>query len=293
VITEVGGGVYRVCLDTGETVDAALRGRLKLRRPSGQKVVIGDRVSLQRPMDHWVVQEVEHRRSQLLRRGPGGRRGRVMAANLDEILVVVSAVDPEPTLGLIDRLLVVAEASELPPVLVVNKVDLPGGDKSSSELVELYAGIGYPVLVVSAVSGLGLERFADRVCSGAAALVGPSGVGKSSLLNALDASLDLRVGEVSQRTRQGRHTTVSGRMIVLPCGGMVADTPGFGDVGLWGVEADQVGSCFPEIRMREGECQFRGCSHLAEPGCMVRDAVEAGEIAVSRWTSYRTLRSEA
>lgn len=293
VITEVGGGVYRVRLDTTETVDAALRGRLKLERRSGDKVVIGDRVSLQRSAGHWVVQEVEVRRSQLLRRGPGGRRAKVVAANLDEILVVVSAVDPEPRLGLIDRLLVVAEASALPPVLIVNKVDLPGGRESATELEGLYAGIGYPVLAVSAVTGSGLDRFAERVCRGSTALVGPSGVGKSSLLNALDPSLDLRVGAVSRRTRHGRHTTVSGRMILLPCGGMVADTPGFGDVGLWAVEADDVGSCFPEIVMREGRCRFRGCSHLTEPGCAVRAAVETGEVAVSRWTSYQTLRDEA
>jgi len=290
---EVGGGVYRVRLDTGETVDAALRGRLKLQRRSGDKVVIGDRVSLQRSEDHWVVQEVEPRRSQLLRRGPGGRRAKVVAANLDEILVVVSAVDPRPALGLVDRFLVVAEASGLPPALIVNKVDLPGGTESAAELSDLYAGIGYPVLVVSAVSGFGLDRFAERLCRGAAALVGPSGVGKSSLLNALDAGLELRVGDLSRRTRRGRHTTVSGRMIVLPCGGMVADTPGFGDVGLWGVEAAEVGSCFPEIRSCEGQCQFRGCSHLTEPGCAVRAAVEAGEIAISRWSSYRMLRREA
>jgi len=293
LVAEASGGVYRIRLDAGALVDAALRGRIKLERRSGDKVVIGDRVTLERSGDQWVIERVEPRRSELLRRGAGGRRAKVVVANLDEILVVVAAGDPEPRLGLIDRLLVIAEANALPATLVVNKADLPGAQDRVAGLARLYGGIGYPVLGVSATAGSGLQEFAERVCRGCSALVGPSGVGKSSLLNALAPGLDLRVGQVSHRTGWGRHTTVSGRMISLPCGGTVADTPGFGDAGLWGVDPREVASCFPEIAARANECQFRGCSHLAEPGCAVRHAVEAGEIAGSRSESYRALRSEA
>lgn len=292
-VVETGGGVYRVRIDSGEQVDAALRGRLKLERRSGDKVVVGDRVRVARSGEAWVVEGVDPRSSELLRRGPGGRKAKVVAANLDAILVVVAARDPDPTPSLIDRLLVVAEASGLTPVLVVNKADLPGGRESAEALRRLYGSIGYRVLVVSAVSGLGMEALAEQVCTGATALVGPSGAGKSSLLNALDPGLDLRIGDLSRRTGRGRHTTVSSRLIQLSCGGAVADTPGFGDVGLWGVAPDEVAACFPELEARVGECQFRGCAHLSEPGCAVRLAVERGEIAPSRYASYRTLRSEA
>ncbi|HSM61804.1 MAG TPA: ribosome small subunit-dependent GTPase A [Longimicrobiales bacterium] len=292
-VVETGGGVYRVRLDSGGQVDAALRGRLKLERRSGDKVVVGDRVRVARSGEDWVVEGVDPRSSQLLRRGPGGRKAKVVAANLDAILVVVAARDPDPTPSLIDRLLVVAETSGLTPVLVVNKADLPGGRESAQALRRLYGGIGYRVLVVSAVSGLGMEALAEQVCTGATALVGPSGAGKSSLLNALDPGLGLRIGDLSRRTGRGRHTTVSARLIQLSCGGAVADTPGFGDVGLWGVAPDEVAACFPEMEARVGECRFRGCAHLGEPGCAVRLAVERGEIAPSRYASYRTLRSEA
>ena len=292
-VVETGGGVYRVRLDSGGQVDAALRGRLKLERRSGDKVVVGDRVRVARSGEDWVVEGVDPRSSQLLRRGPGGRKAKVVAANLDAILVVVAARDPDPTPSLIDRLLVVAETSGLTPVLVVNKADLPGGRESAEALRRLYGGIGYRVLVVSAVSGLGMEALAEQVCTGATALVGPSGAGKSSLLNALDPGLGLRIGDLSRRTGRGRHTTVSARLIQLSCGGAVADTPGFGDVGLWGVAPDEVAACFPEMEARVGECRFRGCAHLGEPGCAVRLAVERGEIAPSRYASYRTLRSEA
>lgn len=288
-----GGGVYHVRLDDGSDVDAALRGRLKTERRTGDKVVIGDRVGLIRSDEAWIVERVEERASEMVRRGQGGRKAKVVAANLDSVLVVIAARDPDPTPELVDRLLAVVEASGLHPVLVVNKVDLAGGVQRAEELERTYGPIGYRVLPVSAQTGEGMPAFREAVCAGIAALVGPSGAGKSSLLNALDPELDLATGLLSSKTGRGRHTTVNSRLIPLSCGGVVADTPGFGDVGLWEIAPEDVEHCFPEVAARAGGCRFRGCAHVHEPDCAVLAAVERGDIARSRYGSYLALRGEA
>jgi ribosome biogenesis GTPase len=274
-------------------VDAALRGRLKRERRTGDKVVIGDRVSAVPQGEHWVVEEVAERRTEIVRRGPGGRKPKIVAANLDRVFVVIAASDPDPTLALVDRLLVVGEASGFSPLLVVNKVDLDGGGRIAARMQGLYGGIGYQVLPVSAASGVGLDALGERLCRGVSALIGPSGAGKSSLLNALDPSLDLRTGALSRKAKRGRHTTVSSRLLPLSFGGWVADTPGFGDVGLWGVPPEGVEPCFPEFADYQDQCRFRGCAHLQEPDCAVRDAVTSGGIVESRYESYVRLREEA
>lgn len=291
MVTATGGGGYEVLLSNGETVHAVLRGRLKRESRVGDRVVIGDRVRVRRA-DHesWAVEEVEERESQIVRRGPTDRRPKVIAANVDRMFAVVAARDPEPRLDQLDRLLVIAEANGIPAVVVVNKVDLPGADAFVQKVRDTYRAVGYPVLAVSAGTGEGLEALGALLQEGTSALVGPSGVGKSSLLNALAPELDLRTGELSRKLRRGRHTTVRSRLLRLPSGGLVADTPGFGDVGVWGVPPEEVEEHFPEIHARSGECRFRGCTHLAEPGCAVREAMEHGDIARSRWESYARLR---
>jgi len=288
-----GGGVYQVRLDSGDLVEAALRGRLKQERRTGDKVVIGDRVAVVEQGGSWAVEEVAPRSSELVRRGLLGRRAKVVAANVERVLVVVAARDPDVSLTLVDRLLVVAEASGVHPVLVVNKVDLPGGAERAGALAALYEPLGYGVLALSAATGEGVEALAQALRNGTSALMGPSGAGKSSLLNALHPELDLRIGDLSRKTGRGRHTTVSSRLIPLECGGTVADTPGFGDVGLWGVDPEEVADCFPEIRRLAEGCRFRGCAHLKEPDCAVRGAVAQEEMAESRYRSYVVLRDEA
>jgi len=216
-----------------------------------------------------------------------------VAANVDRVLAVMSARDPDPSPGMVDRLLAVAEASGVHAVLVVNKVDLEGARGTAEGLARLYGGVGYRVLSVSAATGEGVGDVAAELCSGVSALMGPSGAGKSSLLNRLHPELELPIGDLSRKTGRGRHTTVSARLVTLECGGVVADTPGFGDVGVWGVEAAEVAHCFPEIARLEDACRFRGCAHLSEPDCAVRSALEEGRIAESRYRSYVTLREEA
>lgn len=288
------GGVYRVALADGRRVDASIRGRLKLEERTGDRVVIGDRVQVADGGDgSYTIEEVLSREREIVRRKPGSRSPKVVAANVEALVAVVAAAEPDPHRQQVDRLLVIAEANDLEGVLVVNKMDLEGAGEPAEELKGLYAPLGYRVLLTSARSGRGLEELQEVLCRGTSALVGPSGGGKSSLLNAIEPGLDLRTGELSRKPRRGRHTTVSARLLELECGGMVADTPGFSDVGLWGLDPEGLDACFPEFLSFVGGCRFRGCSHLHEPGCVVKEAVEDGAIDERRYESYRDLRAEA
>jgi len=290
------GGVYRILLESGEEVDASLRGRLKHQARAGGKVVIGDEVDLRRDEDGPVTIEGVHpRRTEVVRRGPGGRHPKVLAANVDRLIIVGAVARPSVRQAIVDRLLVIGEANGLEAVLVLNKTDLLKGGESSrvSALSDLYTGLGYRVFETSVKAGRGLNHLKEVLSQGTSALVGPSGVGKSSLLNAIEPGLGLRIGKLSERRGRGRHTTVSGRLIPLRCGGLVADTPGFTDVGVWGVEPRELEGCFPEFSLHRDACQFRGCTHLHEPGCRVRDALQAGEIDPGRFDIYRVLHKEA
>ena len=288
-----GGGVYRVALDDGDMVDAVLRGRVKQEARTGDRVVIGDRVRVEPAADSFAIEEVEPRVRQVVRRVPGGRGAKVVAANLDTMIVVMAARAPDPLPEAIDRLFVIAEADGLEGVLVLNKLDIEGARDTAEKLAAIYRGIGYEVLLVSARSGEGVDELRRALCRGTSALLGPSGSGKSSLLNVVEPGLALRTGELSRRGERGRHTTVSSRLIRISCGSAVADTPGFGDVGVWGVEAEELQHCFREFRPLLDGCRFRRCAHVHEPDCAVREALAEGAIAPSRYQSYLTLRAEA
>ena len=287
------GGIYTLALDDGRRVGASLRGRLKMPSPKGDRVVIGDRVEVVEGQSGTVtIEALLTRRSAVVRRSAKDRGAKVVAANVDRLFAVV-AVEPRPRAQLVDRLLVVAEANAIPSVLVLNKMDLPGAAEVAPFLTARYRALGYPVLAVSARAQLGLEGLRELLCDGTSALIGPSGVGKSTLLNAVEPGLQLRTGGVSRKHSSGRHTTVASRLIMLLCGGVVADTPGFSDVGLWEMEPAELDCCFPELRELKGSCRFRGCAHLEEPDCAVRAAVEEGRIAQDRYESYVILRGEA
>jgi ribosome biogenesis GTPase len=218
---------------------------------------------------------------------------KVLVANADRMLVVVAAARPKTPRDLIDRLLVVGESGGVAPVLVVNKMDLEGTLALAEELEAVYEPIGYEVIRVSALAGEGLDRFGEQICEGIAVLAGPSGVGKSSLVNAFEPEHELRTGELSRKRGTGRHTTVNASLIQLGCGGLVADTPGFSDVGIWGVGRAELDGCFPEFRPLVENCRFRGCSHIHEPDCAVRSALEEGTIDSGRYESYRLIFEES
>lgn len=288
----VEAGIYTLALDDGRQVEGSLRGRLKQDSRSGDKIVIGDRVEVAEADGATTVETLLPRRTTMVRRGAGGRKAKVLASNLDRVFVVI-AMEPTPHPRLIDRLLVVAEANGIPPVLLFNKVDLPGAADAVEVLSRRYAAAGYEVLGVSAKADIGTDQLRRLLSSGISAFMGPSGAGKSTLLNRIEPGLRLRTGELSTKSRTGRHTTVSSRLLSLSCGGSVADTPGFGDVGLWGMDPADLDECFPEMRGLKDSCRFRGCAHLKEPGCAVREAVADGHIPPERYESYSVLRAEA
>ena len=294
MVRRVGGGIYTVALESGEIVEASLRGRLKLEERTGDQVVIGDRVRVELIDDEaHVIEEVFPRETAITRSRFGGRTIKVLVANADRLLVVVAAAQPKPRRDLIDRLLVVGESGGVTPVIIINKMDFDGAAEVAKGLEEVYLPLGYDVLRISALLSQGMDRLAEQLCDGIAALAGPSGVGKSSLVNALEPEHALRTGELSRKHGTGRHTTVSSSLIQLRCGGLVADTPGFSDVGVWGVPREELDGCFPELRALKASCRFRECSHLHEPDCAVRQALEEGAIDPGRFESYRILYEES
>ena len=278
---------YRVATPAGP-VTAVLR--RKARRDSSDAVVVGDRVLLDPGETGRACQivETEPRRTLLVRRTPDGRRPRIIAANIDRVLVLTATADPPPVPQLLDRLLVVAEANGIPAAVVINKIDLAPPDA----LLARFRRIGYSAWAGCVRSGEGLEPILEQIVGHVILLTGPSGVGKSSLLNRVQPGLALRTGEVSAKVRRGRHTTVTAVMVPLQAGGFVVDTPGFSDVGVWGIEPRDLARCFPEMRGPSEGCKFADCRHLTEPACAVRSAVERGEIAEDRYQSYRALLDE-
>lgn len=285
-VLERDGAVYRVVTDQGE-LRAVLRGKAKRDTP---RVVVGDRVRLEPEATGEVygVVGVEPRTTLLERRVPEGRGTRPVAANIDEVFVVTATVDPAPIPQLIDRLLVVAEANSIHASVIVNKIELDPG----LSLIQRCRASGYAVYPTSAKTGQGIDAFAAALKGRVSVVTGPSGAGKSSLLNAVQPGLKLRIGEISAKVRRGKNTTVSAVMLPLLAGGFLVDTPGFSEVGLWGIEPRELASCFPEMRPYIGECRYGDCRHMSEPGCRIQAAADGGEIVADRLTSYRILLEE-
>jgi ribosome biogenesis GTPase len=284
------GGVWQVRTDDGETCPASLRGRLK--QGDHEKLAVGDEVIIEQVEreDAWSIIEILPRRSKLARRAPGGGPGeRVVAANIDQVVVVFAVAEPEPHVRMLDRFLVIAEGNDLPSRIVVNKVELAAG---ASVLFGQYERIGYPVHYTSVKRGDGLAELKGALSGRISALTGPSGVGKSSLLNAMFPGLNLRVGEISRSVMKGRHTTVGADLHPLPDAGYVVDTPGLREVGVWGLDARELDRCFPEMRPLLEQCRFGDCTHRVEPGCAVLAGVEGGEVSKERYESYLKLRKE-
>lgn len=277
------GSQFRILTPEGE-VTAVLRGRIKRH---DDRALVGDRVTLEESAGGWAIATVAPRRNVLSRREPGGRGERHVAANLDQVFVVTATRDPDPVPQLIDRLLVLAEADEIPAAVIVNKLDLDPG----TALIARMERAGYEVFPVCVKRGIGLERLFARMHSEVALVTGPSGAGKSSLLNALQPGLALRTGAVSERIGRGRNITVTARMLPLEGGGFLVDTPGFSDVGLWGLDPRELASCFPDIKPHIDGCKFPDCRHRSEPGCAV--LAEVGKaIAEDRYQSYRVFLEE-
>jgi len=267
------GGFYEVLTDTQDTVTCRLRGRLRL---EGERVLVGDRVLITRTgAGEGVVEELCARKTQL-QRPP--------VANVEQVLVVMAAADPEPDLILLDRILTHAELAGLEAAVIINKSDLTV--ETAQRLEQIYQPAGYPVIRTSAKAGLGLDAVRERLAGRISTFAGPSGVGKSSLINALEPGYSLQTGEISAKLGRGRHTTRSVSLLRLSSGGLIADTPGFSRLDTVDTELEAVQHLFPEFRPYLGECKFRSCLHRNEPSCAVKDAAAAGKIAASRYEHY-------
>ena len=300
ILLKAQSGFFTVRTDAGDFV-CQLRGRLKKRRQDTDLAAIGDRVQVSvHPDGTGMIEEIAPRERVLSRRastggGRGGVRDRasereqVLVANPEQAVFVFACAEPAPHLRMLDRFIVIAEAAHLPAVICANKCDLVTPE-AAHELFKLYPPLGYKVWYTSAITGMGVAELRDLLRGKLSVLAGPSGVGKSTLLNAVQPGLGLRAREVSRATTKGQHTTVYPELLPLEGGGFVADTPGVRAVALWDIEPEELDGYFVEIKPLVAHCEFSDCTHLHEPGCAVRKAVEAGEVSVSRYESYCRLR---
>lgn len=278
--------------DDGAEYECTIRGVLRsLARDSRNVVVTGDRVLMRQEGDAYqgVIERVEPRHG-VLSRGSHGRE-HVLVANIDQVLIVASAADPEFKPQLVDRYLLSAERHGIRPLICINKVDL-ADPRTLQEAVRVYGRIGYPVVLTSARDGRGIRQLRSYLSGRQTAVSGQSGVGKSSLLNRVDSALHLETADVSDWTRKGTHTTRRARLVPLSFGGWVADTPGIRQFELWDIRLEEVEGYFVEFRPFVAYCRFPDCSHTHEADCGVKQAVDQGLISALRYQSYLRLREE-
>ena len=237
-----------------------------------------------------MIEEVEERKQAIVRLDPRpqGEYQQVLLANADQAVFVFACAHPKPKLRMLDRFLVIAEKQKVPPIIVANKIDLVDDPK---EIFDLYESIGYRVIYASTKNNAGIDELRASLKNKISAFAGPSGVGKSSLLNVLHPKLDLEVGEVSYAMKKGTHTTVTREMFALEGGGYVADTPGWKSLALWDTEPEEMEAYFPELRDLVQGCQFSDCTHTHEPKCAVLAAVKEGRVNEVRFDSFLRLRA--
>ena len=306
LVTKAQSGFFTVHTDAGDFV-CQIRGRLKQKRLDTDLAALGDRVCISLAEDGTgMIERIAPRERSLARLAPsahgrGSRRWdrdgylsereQVIVANPDQVVFVLACAEPAPRLRMLDRLLVGAEYQQIPSVVCANKIDLVGRLEAQA-MFDIYKTIGYPVLYTSAVTGEGVDELRGVLKEKVSALVGPSGGGKTSLLNVMQPGLGLRVREVSRATTKGRHTTVAPQLVPLDVGGWVADTPGIRALAFFEMDPEEVDGYFPDIAPFVTDCRFSDCTHTVEPGCAVIEAVEEGQVSEHRYESYVRLREE-
>jgi len=293
LVVRSAAGFVDVRID-GDVLQARIRGRLKNTRRTSDLCVIGDHVLVSQPDERsYVVVEVLPRRSRFSRRQPGRgpEKEDVLVANLDQLLITFCHGQPMLNTRLLDRFLVIAEHQHIQPLIVMNKADL----REPGDLTwrTIYESIGYSILTVSAGTGEAVDALTEALRGKISAFVGPSGVGKTSLMNRILPDLDLSTASVSHHHGKGRHATRVASLHALPGGGYLADTPGIRELGTWALPIEHLDQCFPELSAYRSQCAFRSCSHTHEPRCAVLDAVNEGSVDPERYESYVRLRDEA
>lgn len=287
------GSWYDVLHD-GATVRCRIRGRLRLKGVrSTNPVVVGDEVVCEADEGgDYVIADILPRRNYVIRRASNlSKESHIIAANVDQALLMASLRSPETPTEFVDRFLVTCEAYKVPVTILLSKIDLQDAE-AVAEFRAVYEGAGYRVLEVSARKGLGVEEVRELLTGRTTLVSGNSGVGKSTLIQAIDPSLDIRTGEISESHHKGRHTTTFSTMYPLAGGGAVIDTPGIKGFGLIDIDEAELWHYFPEMMRVAPACRFYNCTHTHEPGCAVTEAVKAGEIAWPRYESYLKIRDE-
>lgn len=289
------GSWYQVQLPNGQRIDCRIKGIFRIKGiTTTNPLAVGDVVDMEMEPEQetGVITNLHPRKNYIIRKSINlSKQGQIIAANLDQALLVVTLASPRTSLGFIDRFLVTAEAYDIPAKLIFNKLDLfsDEGLEILADYKAIYEKVGYSCYEVSALEGTNIEQVQELLKDKVTLFSGHSGVGKSSLINALLPDLDLRTNQVSDWSDKGMHTTTFAEMFELPQGGFIIDTPGIRELGIIDIEKQELSHFFPEMRERMHDCRFYNCRHINEPGCAVLKALENGEIELSRYESYLSI----
>lgn len=289
------GSWYQVLASDGNSYDCRIIGRFRMQNiQTTNPIAVGDRVDIEVEPDQntAIIKNLHTRRNYIIRKSINlSKQGQIIAANLDQAFLVVTLAEPATSFGFIDRFLLTAEAYGVPASLLFNKIDLFSDDglEVLEEYKSTYQGIGYPCYEISALERIGLKAIEDELKDKITLISGHSGVGKSTLINALVPDADLKTGVISDWSKRGKHTTTFAEMIPLQFGGYLIDTPGINEFGVIDIDKGELGHFFPEFRERLNQCRFHNCIHINEPGCAIIQAVEDEEITLSRYESYLSI----
>ncbi len=291
------GSWYTVLTESGETVDCKIKGNFRLKGiKSTNPVAVGDHVEIVRNQEGTAfINKIHDRRNYIVRKSINlSKQSHILAANVDQACLVVTVANPETSTTFIDRFLASAEAYSVPVILLFNKTDLLDDELKHYQdmMVNLYETIGYKCIQMSAQTGFGIDELKEVLCGKISLFSGNSGVGKSTLLNALIPGLNLKTSEISDAYNLGQHTTTFSEMIRFPEGGWLIDTPGVKGFGSFNMKPEEISSYFKEIFHFSRDCRFNNCTHTHEPGCAVLSAIEDHYIAESRYKSYLSMMED-